>query len=248
MALLLWACSGLAQALPDAVRRAEADWRQWGSGEMSWLGFPLYRATLWVAGERPTAGQRMPPRRCSSTTGATSRASAWCRPASTKCAGSAPAKRSCSAGSPSCGASSPTSRRATASSACTTRDAARAFFIAAGRPAKWRCRVRAPVLRHLARPAQPQPGLRAALLKRPENLNGHAAAAAAPAVARLRRARPAAGDGGAAGLCACAAPVRRISRHEPEPARRLLLAARLLDAGIDPLLGGWSDRTASAGA
>ena len=50
MALLLWACSGLAQALPDAVRQSETTWRQWGSGEMSWLGFPIYRATLWVAG------------------------------------------------------------------------------------------------------------------------------------------------------------------------------------------------------
>jgi hypothetical protein len=33
------------------VRKDEADWRQWGSGEMSWLGFSLYRATLWVVGE-----------------------------------------------------------------------------------------------------------------------------------------------------------------------------------------------------
>jgi hypothetical protein len=54
MALLLWACSTLAQALPDAVRQSEATWRQWGSGEMSWLGFPIYRATLWVAGAPTT--------------------------------------------------------------------------------------------------------------------------------------------------------------------------------------------------
>jgi len=50
MALLLWTCSGLAQALPDAVRLSEANWWQWGRSEMSWLGFPIYRATLWVAG------------------------------------------------------------------------------------------------------------------------------------------------------------------------------------------------------
>ncbi len=50
LVLLFFAASGLAQALPDAVRRSE-DWRQWGSGEMSWLGFALYRATLWVAGD-----------------------------------------------------------------------------------------------------------------------------------------------------------------------------------------------------
>jgi hypothetical protein len=54
MPLLLWACSGLAQALPDAVRQSETTWRQWGSGEMSWLGFPIYRATLWVAGAPTT--------------------------------------------------------------------------------------------------------------------------------------------------------------------------------------------------
>lgn len=51
IAILLLACSGLVHALPEAVRKGEADWRQWGSGEMSWLGFSLYRATLWVVGE-----------------------------------------------------------------------------------------------------------------------------------------------------------------------------------------------------
>ena len=40
----------MVQALPDAVRNGEAGWRQWGSGEMTWFGFSLYRATLWVAG------------------------------------------------------------------------------------------------------------------------------------------------------------------------------------------------------
>ena len=48
---MLIATSGFAQALPDALRQGEADWRQWGSGEMSWFGFSLYRATLWVAGQ-----------------------------------------------------------------------------------------------------------------------------------------------------------------------------------------------------
>ena len=46
-------CATLAQALPDAVRNGEAGWQQWGSGEMSWFGFSLYRATLWVAGSAP---------------------------------------------------------------------------------------------------------------------------------------------------------------------------------------------------
>lgn len=55
IALLLFACSTTAQALPDAVRKSESGWHQWGSGEMSWLGFSLYRATLWVVGEPTTA-------------------------------------------------------------------------------------------------------------------------------------------------------------------------------------------------
>ena len=42
-----------AQALPDALRGEVPGLRQWGSGEMSWFGFSLYRATLWVAGESP---------------------------------------------------------------------------------------------------------------------------------------------------------------------------------------------------
>ena len=40
-----------AQALPDAVRNEAAAWSRWGSGEMTWFGFSLYRATLWVAGD-----------------------------------------------------------------------------------------------------------------------------------------------------------------------------------------------------
>lgn len=50
VAVALIFCATLAQALPDAVRNGETGWQQWGSGEMSWFGFSLYRATLWVAG------------------------------------------------------------------------------------------------------------------------------------------------------------------------------------------------------
>ena len=50
-----------AQALPEAVGLGEQGWHKWGSGEMTWFGFSLYRATLWVAGESiessPTALQ-----------------------------------------------------------------------------------------------------------------------------------------------------------------------------------------------
>ena len=53
MAILLVFCATLAHALPDAVRNGDAGWQQWGSGEMSWFGFSLYRATLWVAGSSP---------------------------------------------------------------------------------------------------------------------------------------------------------------------------------------------------
>jgi hypothetical protein len=41
-----------AASLPPALSSAAAgiaDWQRWGSGEMRWLGFELYRATLWVA-------------------------------------------------------------------------------------------------------------------------------------------------------------------------------------------------------
>ena len=42
-----------AQALPDALRNEATAWNRWGSGEMTWFGFSLYRATLWVAGDSP---------------------------------------------------------------------------------------------------------------------------------------------------------------------------------------------------
>ncbi|MCB1930911.1 MAG: chalcone isomerase family protein [Candidatus Accumulibacter sp.] len=51
LAMLLLAGSTLTHALPDAVRQERSDWRQWGSGEMSWFGIALYRATLWVAAQ-----------------------------------------------------------------------------------------------------------------------------------------------------------------------------------------------------
>ncbi|MEI7429654.1 MAG: chalcone isomerase family protein [Betaproteobacteria bacterium] len=40
-------------ALPEAARQGQQGWKQWGSGEMTWFGFSLYRATLWVAGASP---------------------------------------------------------------------------------------------------------------------------------------------------------------------------------------------------
>jgi hypothetical protein len=54
LAAVLFASSAFAQAVPDALRQGGADWTRWGSGEMSWFGFSLYRATLWVAA-RPSA-------------------------------------------------------------------------------------------------------------------------------------------------------------------------------------------------
>lgn len=51
IASILFACSSLVYALPESVRKGEAGWRQWGSGEMTWLGFSLYHATLWVVGD-----------------------------------------------------------------------------------------------------------------------------------------------------------------------------------------------------
>ncbi len=57
LALVLPAAPALAtqdmRALPTAA--AHTDWRQWGSGEMRWYGFALYRATLYVAGREPVA-------------------------------------------------------------------------------------------------------------------------------------------------------------------------------------------------
>lgn len=39
-------------ALVSPEWRAWYEWHEWGSGDMRWLGFRLYRATLWVAGQR----------------------------------------------------------------------------------------------------------------------------------------------------------------------------------------------------
>jgi len=50
--LALFFAAGV-HALPAAVRDGASDWKQWGSGEMTWFGFSLYRATLWVAGDSP---------------------------------------------------------------------------------------------------------------------------------------------------------------------------------------------------
>jgi len=51
----VWAMSGGAlpiNATPAQVYpiKGGADWQEWGSGEMRFFGFRLYRATLWVAG------------------------------------------------------------------------------------------------------------------------------------------------------------------------------------------------------
>ncbi len=54
--LLAWFVAAGAQALPEAVRAGEPGWRQWGSGEMTWFGISLYRATLWVAGADADSG------------------------------------------------------------------------------------------------------------------------------------------------------------------------------------------------
>lgn len=56
--LLLMLLAAPAQALPEAAR-GEGDWRRLGSGDMSWFGLDLYRATLWVSGE--AAGTPAPP-------------------------------------------------------------------------------------------------------------------------------------------------------------------------------------------
>ncbi len=50
---LLALLASAAQALPPTARQGVEGWRQWGSGEMTWFGFSLYRATLWVAGTTP---------------------------------------------------------------------------------------------------------------------------------------------------------------------------------------------------
>lgn len=38
--------------LPEALRSTD-NWQRWGSGEFTWFGLSLYRATLWVAGDDP---------------------------------------------------------------------------------------------------------------------------------------------------------------------------------------------------
>ena len=55
LSLSLPALSTLAaqQLLVLPTASAHADWRQWGSGEMRWYGFALYRATLYVVGRNP---------------------------------------------------------------------------------------------------------------------------------------------------------------------------------------------------
>lgn len=53
LVLLALLVAATAQALPEAPHNETAGLRRWGSGEMRWFGLALYRATLWVAGESP---------------------------------------------------------------------------------------------------------------------------------------------------------------------------------------------------
>jgi hypothetical protein len=50
--LVLLLISGQAAATPAALHGIPGDWYEWGSGEMTWFGLKLYRATLWVAGQK----------------------------------------------------------------------------------------------------------------------------------------------------------------------------------------------------
>jgi hypothetical protein len=49
--LVLPAWAGLPAAVQALTPESAAPWRALGQGEMRWLGFRLYEATLWVAGE-----------------------------------------------------------------------------------------------------------------------------------------------------------------------------------------------------
>ena len=56
MKKLLWLLlfvTSTALALPEALRAGDSRWQRWGSGAMTWFGFSLYTATLWVAGDDP---------------------------------------------------------------------------------------------------------------------------------------------------------------------------------------------------
>ncbi len=50
--LALPATAGLPAGVQALAPEAAAQWRALGQGEMRWLGFRLYEATLWVSGER----------------------------------------------------------------------------------------------------------------------------------------------------------------------------------------------------
>lgn len=54
--ILLALLAAPAWALPEILQR-EGGWQRRGSGELTWLGFHVYRATLWTAGKSddPTA-------------------------------------------------------------------------------------------------------------------------------------------------------------------------------------------------
>lgn len=50
--LVLLLISFQAAATPAVLHSTHGDWHEWGSGEMTWFGLKLYRATLWVAGQK----------------------------------------------------------------------------------------------------------------------------------------------------------------------------------------------------
>lgn len=53
LVLLALFFAATAQALPALPPTESSGLRRWGSGEMRWFGLALYRATLWVADESP---------------------------------------------------------------------------------------------------------------------------------------------------------------------------------------------------
>jgi len=86
--------------------------RKVGSGELRWLGFGIYEASLWTSTGRYTGFGRDETLALSLCTSGLSRATSWS--ASPRLPGASLASRrgrSATAGSPNCGASGPTSRR-----------------------------------------------------------------------------------------------------------------------------------------
>ena len=53
LVLLLAVTLPAAASVPEVLKITD-NWQRWGSGEMSWFGHRLYRATLWVGGAAAT--------------------------------------------------------------------------------------------------------------------------------------------------------------------------------------------------